>query len=137
LGACCVALADPFLNHRPADSLWEKAVEALDDEDKRYVDFNQEGKLAILKDVLNAAEEKKRTCLEKRWKYKKGDKEIIIRDQLEKVVEWVNKFKEIGDNAVQYDPAHAALPWAGVRFFLQVRRLSWYFNFLKSDYPYS
>lgn len=109
----------------------------MDDEDKRYVDFNQEGKLAILKDVLNAAEEKKRTCLEKRWKYKKGDKEIIIRDQLEKVVEWVNKFKEIGDNAVQYDPAHAALPWAGVRFFLQVRRLSWYFNFLKSDYPYS
>lgn len=61
--------------------------------------------------------------MEKRWKYKKGTKTIIIRDQLEKVTDWVNKFKQIGDIAVQYDPAHAALPWTGVRFFLQVRRL--------------
>jgi len=98
-------------------------VEALDDEEKRYVDFDREDKLAILKDVLRAVDEKKRTCLEKRWKYKKGNKEIIIRDQLEKVAEWVNKFKDVGDNAVQYDPGHAALPWAGVRFFLQVRRI--------------
>jgi hypothetical protein len=35
-------------------------------------------------------------------------------------MEWVDKFKTIGDNAIQYDPAHAALPWAGVRFILQV-----------------
>jgi hypothetical protein len=108
------------LNYRLADSLWAKAVEALDDEEKRYVDFDREDKLAILRDVLRAVDEKKRTCLENRLKYTKGNKEIIIRDQLEKVVEWVNKFKEVGDTAVQYDPGHAALPWAGVRFFLQV-----------------
>jgi hypothetical protein len=95
-------------------------VEALDDEEKRYVDFDREDKLAILRDVLRAVDEKKRTCLENRLKYTKGNKEIIIRDQLEKVVEWVNKFKEVGDTAVQYDPGHAALPWAAVRFFLQV-----------------
>jgi hypothetical protein len=116
-------LADLFLNHRPAANLWEKAVEALGTEDRSNIDFNQEDKLAILKDVLDTANEKKRTCLGKRWKYKKGNKEIIIRDQLEKVVEWVNKFKEVGDTVVQYDPGHAALPWAGVRFFLQVCRL--------------
>lgn len=73
--------------------------------------------------MLDAVDEKKQTCLNKRWKYKKGNKEIIIRDQLEKVVEWVNKFKEAGDIAAQYDTAHAALSWAGVRFFLQVHRL--------------
>jgi hypothetical protein len=39
---------------------------------------------------------------------------------LEKIIAWVIKFKEVGDLAVQYDPIHAALPWAGVRFFLQV-----------------
>jgi hypothetical protein len=116
-------LADPFLNHRPEDSIWEKALEVLGDEDKRNVDFHREDKLAILRDVLNAVDEKKRTCLEKRWKYRKGNKEIIIRDQLEKLAEWVNKFKDIGDCAAQYDPAHASLPWAGVRFFLQVRSL--------------
>lgn len=39
---------------------------------------------------------------------------------MEKIIVWVDKFKEIGDNVVAYDPAHAALPWAGVRFLLQV-----------------
>jgi hypothetical protein len=98
------------LNYRLANSLWAKAVETLDNEEKRYVDFDREDKLAILRDVLRAVDEKKRTCLENRLKYTKGNKEIIIRDQLEKVVEWVNKFKEVGDTAVQYDPGHAALP---------------------------
>ena len=28
--------------------------------------------------------------------------------------------KQIGDTVVQYGPGHAALPWAGVRFILQV-----------------
>jgi hypothetical protein len=32
-------------------------------------------------------------------------------------------FKQVGDVAVQYDPAHAALPWAGIRFLLQVCKI--------------
>ena len=36
-----------------------------------------------------------------------------------KMVACINKFKAVGDNVVQYDPAHAALPWAAVRFVLQ------------------
>ena len=112
--------ANPVSNHRLTDSLWGKAVEALDDKDKLGVDFERADKLAILEDVLKAVDEKRQACMKGRWKYKKENKEIIIRDQLEKVVVWVNKFMQVGDNAVQYDPAHAALPWAGVRFFLQV-----------------
>lgn len=108
------------LTPRPANSLWETALQALDEEDKANINFNT-SKLDILEDILAAAEEKQQMCLAKRWKYKKGNKEIIIRDQLEKIVAWVDKFKQIGDQIVQYDPGHAALPWAGVRFFLQVR----------------
>jgi hypothetical protein len=126
--------ANPFLNHRPTDSLWERAVEALNDKDKLDVDFARADKLAILEDVLKAVDEKKQACLKGRWKYKKDNKEIIIRDQLEKVVEWVNSFKEAGDNAMQYDPGHAALPWAGVRFFLQVGYLP--FEFPRTDPHY-
>ena len=33
---------------------------------------------------------------------------------------WVRKFVEVGDVVAQYDPGHAALPWALVRFVLQV-----------------
>ena len=104
------------LTPRPVNNLWEIALQALDEEDKANIDFNT-SKLDILEDVLTAAAEKQRICLANRWKYKKGNKEIIIRDQLEKIVAWVDKFKQIGDQIVQYDPGHAALPWAGVRFF--------------------
>ena len=38
-------------------------------------------------------------------------------------MEWIGKFKAIGDTITQYDPAHAALPWAGIRVLLSVRLL--------------
>ena len=41
-------------------------------------------------------------------------------DTATKILEWVDRFKGIGDVIVSFDPVHAALPWAGFRFFLQV-----------------
>jgi hypothetical protein len=111
-------------NYRSTENLWEKAVGALNDKDKQDVDFNRADKLAIIADVLTAVDNKKQLCTEKCWKYRHGGKEIIIRDQLEKVAVWVKKFVEVGDAAAQYDPGHASLPWAGVRFLLQVRMIN-------------
>lgn len=72
-------------------------------------------------EALQAVQAKQRTCLQKRWTRKTNSgRRIIIRDVLDKIAFWINKFKEIGDIAVQYDPTHASLPWAGVRFLLQV-----------------
>ena len=99
-------------------------MDSLRDEDKQNFNVDREDKLAILDDVLAAVNDRKRLCIEKQWKYKKGNQEVVIRDQLEKVVVWVNKFKEIGDVAVQYDPGHASLPWAGIRSILQVLQAS-------------
>ncbi|KAL9581026.1 MAG: hypothetical protein Q9212_004143 [Teloschistes hypoglaucus] len=102
-------------------SLWDRAVASLSSEDQQAIDFSRADKPAILSDVLEAAEEKKQLCMQKRWKYKKNNGEVVIvRDLCEKLIKWINKFKEIGDVAIQYDPAHAALPWAAVRFFLQL-----------------
>ncbi|MCJ1352386.1 MAG: hypothetical protein MMC33_002370, partial [Icmadophila ericetorum] len=100
--------------------LWGKAMVMLSDEDKQNINFNREDKLAILRDLLTVVNKKKQVCMEKRWKYKKGNQEVIIRDQLEKVVVWVHKFKEVGDAAVQYDTGYASVPWAAVRFILQL-----------------
>jgi len=58
-----------------------------------------------------------------RLKLKWGDKEIDMQETADRLVGWITKFKEVGDIAVQYDPVHAALPWAGVRFILLVRSL--------------
>ena len=51
---------------------------------------------------------------------KKNGEEVVLRDVGTKILHWVDRFKQIGDIIVQYDPAHAALPWAGFRFVLQV-----------------
>jgi hypothetical protein len=59
--------------------------------------------------------------MKSRWKYtRKSGETVIVRDLFEKFVRWIDMFKEIGDVAIQYDPAHAALPWAGIRLILQV-----------------
>ena len=55
------------------------------------------------------------------WKIKlREGEEVVLQDVGMKILRWVDKFKQIGDTIVQYDPGHAALPWAGFRFLLQV-----------------
>ena len=56
----------------------------------------------------------------KLWKVKFREEEVVLRDVGMKILCWVDKFKHIGDTIVQFDPVHAALPWAGFRFLLQV-----------------
>lgn len=102
-------------------SLWDKAVESLDDKHKHNVDFQRTDKHAILADILEEIQKKKQACIERRLKYKRENGEfVVLYDVYEKMVKWVNKFKEVGDIAMQYDPGHAALPWAAIRFFMQV-----------------
>ena len=45
---------------------------------------------------------------------------IVLRDVFDKMVKWLNKLQKIGDFVAQLDSVHLALPWACVKFFLQV-----------------
>ena len=56
----------------------------------------------------------------KDWKILFRGDEIILKDIGMKILRWVDNFKQIGDIVVQYDPVHAALPWAGFRILLKV-----------------
>ena len=101
--------------------LWDKAVQALKEKDKQNVDFQRDDRRAILVDVLGVVQKRKQTCIERRLKYKRSNGDSVhLYDVLGKIAKWVNKFKEVGDVAMQYDPGHAALPWAAIRFLLQV-----------------
>ena len=60
-------------------------------------------------------------CIEKRWKLELNGKEIILTEITDKIIGWIDRFKIVGDIACQFDPVHAALPWAAFRFLLQVR----------------
>jgi hypothetical protein len=107
----------------PSEERWAQALALLNENDRLqlHIDTNSKDYLGILNEVLDIAEEKKKLCREKAWKYKKRNgKVIIIRDLLEKLVGWVKRFREVVDVAVSYDPGHAALPWAALRFLLTI-----------------
>jgi hypothetical protein len=41
-----------------------------------------------------------------------------LTDIYSSTISWLDKFKDVGDVAVQFDPMHAALPWAATRLVL-------------------
>jgi len=70
---------------------------------------------------LAAAKQKQEDCNAKRWTFAFAGRTVTLREEADKVVHWLNRFKDVGDIAVNADPIHAGLPWAGVRLLLEVR----------------
>lgn len=104
-------------------SLWESAKAKLDEEDQDFLAFDGQDRLEVLDKLGETAHAAHEECVRKKWRIKipgKRGGKIIVRDLLSKVVHWLKVFKEVGDQVVQYDPGHVALPWAGIRFLLQV-----------------
>jgi hypothetical protein len=109
-------------------SLWTSAAGTLDESDQSLLTFDQNNEindqstLDIIDSLTYTTNEAYETCVRKRWQIKlpgKKDK-IIVRDLLGKITQWIQVFKNVGDQAVSFDPGHAALPWAGARFLIQV-----------------
>lgn len=104
-----------------AENLWQNALNTLGDDVKGSLAIRNAPRRDILAAVQRTVEERKQLCLHKRWKFKKPNgEEIILRDVFDKILTWLDRFKSIGDIAMQCDAAHAALPWAAVRFLLNV-----------------
>ncbi|KAF6815907.1 ankyrin repeat domain-containing protein [Colletotrichum musicola] len=104
-----------------ATNLWDKAFQSLSPDLQASLNASKTPRRDIWRAVLKVAEEKRAMALRKGWKFTKRNGEVVlVRDLLEKIVDWVNRFKATGDTIVQHDPEHAALPWAAVRFLLQI-----------------
>jgi predicted nicotinamide N-methyase len=111
----------PSLCAHRSDDLWTLAIDKLSDDVKQYIDFGSVNKLDVLVDLLELIEISHQECVQKRWRYVRRNGEVvIIRDLFAKITKWLDVFKQIGDSAVQFDPHHAALPWADIRFVLQM-----------------
>ena len=105
-----------------SEDLWSKALDTLDSELRNSLVLNRASRSQVLSKALTEAQESRKVCMQKCWKFKKHNGEfIILRDVVEKIIVWVEKFIAVGDAAVQYDPVHAAPAWAAFRFVLQVR----------------
>jgi hypothetical protein len=110
--------------HRSSNDLWADAAALLSDNDRQNINFSRPDKLNILAELHADAERSKQRSIESRWKFtRKSGATVIVRDVFEKIIRWIDMFKQVGDVAVQFDPTHASLPWAGVRLVLQVRSM--------------
>jgi hypothetical protein len=70
--------------------------------------------------VLGCAKELQQRCRNKRWSWNYKGRQVYIFDQVDKVVQLLNKFKAVGDVVANVDPVHVGLPWAGIRAILEV-----------------
>ncbi|KAG4437473.1 hypothetical protein IFR05_007028 [Cadophora sp. M221] len=105
-----------------SNDLWGKAIGNLKPVDQIAIrqTSTSTDRLQVLQDVLVLARTSEQTSLQKRWMWKNNKGEVIVvRDIFAKMIAWIEKVKGIGDTIVQYDPGHAALPWAAARLILQ------------------
>ena len=107
-----------------AQSLWSRAINSDKLSPQESKTLKDIGFGVDSREMASAVKSKMDEILNKkkgeRWKVKFRGEEIVLRDVGMKILQWVDRFKQFGDIIVQYDTAHAALPWAGFRFLLQV-----------------
>lgn len=96
--------------------LWKAAGDRLDPKTIEQLAPTKTHVRDVVGEALKEAALKRDDSIKKRLRLPNG---VILRDVMEKTIHWINCFKEVGDNAVQFDPGHAALPWAALRFVLQ------------------
>ena len=131
-----VARNGPAAGVGPSQStLWQKAVDMLPSPECSAIGFTNIDKLTILEDAKQAALAAQDLRAKNQWKLKWSNKDVLLRDVAGRVVDFIDKFATIGDLAVQYDPGHATLPWAGFRLLLGVSDYidSWWKAWLKFD----
>ena len=117
------------------EDLWQDAAESLSNKDIERIDLCTDDRETLLKDILEILKEKQQQSVRKRWRYTKNSgEEIVLREVFAKIAHRVAKVKDIGDGLVQYDPHHAAIPWAAIRLVLQVGFLPFGFSLRTFDY---
>ena len=106
--------------HGDRRQLWNEAAKSLPDLDISAIDQSPLEDRDAINIVHAAVQEKLNECIRKRWQYTRSNgQKVVLWDVLDTIMKWVNRFKDVGDVAVQHDPSHAALPWAAIRFMLQ------------------
>lgn len=104
----------------PSQSLWDEACNRLPEDLRVTIQDIEVQRVGVLEEISTAVTKRLDAHHDQSLKFKKpGGEEVVVRHVLERYIKWLDCFKAVGDSAVQYDPVHAALPWAAVRFVLQ------------------
>lgn len=109
----------PPLSGSASIDLWAVAVNKLPSEQKDHLPKNGSEPDA-LDALLEIAKKKQDECRGRDRVFHFKGRNIVVRDVAEKLVNRINRFKAIGDIVANVDPLHVGIPWAGVRFLLEV-----------------
>ncbi|KAF8422203.1 hypothetical protein EV426DRAFT_535544 [Tirmania nivea] len=120
----CEPTLSPATNITTIPSLWNKAA---NDPSLSSQELEALAKIGIDNNIIKISSDLETDVQDivnkkkgKEWKIKFLGDDIVLCHVGLKILHWVNRFKEIGDIIVQFDPGHAALPWAGFRFLLKI-----------------
>ncbi|KAF1994380.1 hypothetical protein P154DRAFT_32248 [Amniculicola lignicola CBS 123094] len=115
----------PDIFNSPKDR-WATALLGLTARDQalvqKYTPASSVGSDTIitnLGDILEATQRKRELVEDGRWTLPIMGRRISVRGEADKVIRWLDRFKQAGDVAVNADPVHAGLPWAAIRLILQ------------------
>jgi hypothetical protein len=73
-----------------------------------------------LDEVCSCAIDLRQRWRNKRWRWSYKGHPVYVYEQVDKVVQLIDKFKSVGDVVGNIDPVHVGLPWAGIRAILEV-----------------
>lgn len=113
-------------NSAPVCTFWADALMALQPGERAIIqkycstppkdaaDLNKtlDGIVCIVKDQRSQSEAKQ-------WTYTCKGKQVPVRNSAEHVIDWLNRFKRVGDIAANANPIYAGLPWAGISLLLE------------------
>ncbi|KAK0910306.1 hypothetical protein LTR02_003916 [Friedmanniomyces endolithicus] len=109
---------------RNGSNILADALEALDREDRETIRTLLPTNVftidAAFDEVHGVVSELGELCANKRWSWTYKGHKVYVHDQVDKVVQLLDKFKSVGDVVANVDPIHVGLPWAGIRLILEV-----------------
>ena len=104
--------------------LWALALQCLAEKDREgLLVTGQRAQNNVLEQLWTEVRQQQQDFEADAFRFNFRGGQIVPRNIADRALTLLDKFKQIGDVAVNFDPVHAALPWAGVRFLLQVRVL--------------
>ncbi|TVY25039.1 Vegetative incompatibility protein HET-E-1 [Lachnellula hyalina] len=120
-------LLDPKACMQSAD-LWEKAYTQLS-QDTKHKDLltkyeaileesspapNPETRDSFPKKMQASVQRQVNVMKRRQWTIQWDQKSIVVREQTERIVKFIQTFSKLGTAIAQIDPVHAGIPWAGV-----------------------
>jgi hypothetical protein len=111
-------------------SILADALEALERDDRETIrtlllPANATSIDTAFDEALGCAKGLQQRCANKRWSWDYKGRQVYLFDQVDKVVQLLDKFKAVGDVVANVDSVHVGLPWAAIRAILEVCIYQW------------